>query len=48
MIVNTDSPTQVLSELTATAIGRGEELEGLEVRRPTLEDFYLDLVADEE
>ena len=48
VIVNTDSPTQVLSELTATAIGRGEELEGLEVRRPTLEDFYLDLVADEE
>ena len=26
---------------------RGEELEGLEVRRPTLEDVYLELTADE-
>jgi hypothetical protein len=30
-----------LHELTAEAIARGEELDGLEVRRPTLEDVYL-------
>ena len=47
VLVNTDTPTKVLNELTASAIGRGEELESLEVRRPTLEDFYLDLVEDE-
>ena len=34
-------------ELTAAAVARGEELEGLEVRRPTLEDVYLELTADE-
>jgi hypothetical protein len=33
----------VLAELTAAAVARGEELEGLEVRRPTLEDVYLSL-----
>jgi hypothetical protein len=37
----------VLSELTAGALAAGRELEGLEVRRPTLEDVYLELVADE-
>ena len=30
-----------------TALAEGRELEGLEVRRPTLEDVYLDLVDDE-
>ena len=48
VVHNTESPTQLLSELTSSALGRGEELEGLEVRRPTLEDFYLDLVEDED
>lgn len=48
VVLNTDAPTKVLSELTASALGRGEELEGLEVRRPSLEDYYLDLVEDEE
>jgi len=32
--------------LTAEALARGEELEALEVRRPTLEDVYLELTAD--
>ena len=39
-------PTRRLHELTAEALARGEELEGLEVRRPTLEDVYLELTAE--
>ena len=46
-VVHTAEPTRVLSELTAEALGAGRELEGLEVRRPTLEDVYLELVAGE-
>jgi ABC-2 type transport system ATP-binding protein len=42
----TDDPTRLLSELTAEAIARGEQLEDLEVSRPTLEDVYLELTAD--
>ena len=34
----------MLAELTAAAVAEGRELEALEVRRPTLEDVYLDLV----
>jgi ABC-2 type transport system ATP-binding protein len=44
--VQTDEPTAVLQRLTSEAVARGEELEGLEVRRPTLEDVYLELVED--
>ena len=40
-------PTQVLHELTSWALGRGVELEGLEVSRPTLEDVYLELTGGE-
>jgi ABC-2 type transport system ATP-binding protein len=40
-------PTRVLHELTAWAVGRGVELEGLEVSRPTLEDVYLELTGGE-
>ena len=47
VVVRTLEPTRVLSELTAGALAAGRELEGLEVRRPTLEDVYLELVADE-
>ena len=39
-------PTRRLHELTAEALARGEELEGLEVLRPTLEDIYLELTAE--
>jgi ABC-2 type transport system ATP-binding protein len=37
----------VLHELTSEALARGEELERLEVRRPTLEDVYLTLTGDD-
>jgi ABC-2 type transport system ATP-binding protein len=46
VIEQTTEPTRRLHELTAAALDRGEELEGLEVRRPTLEDIYLELTAD--
>jgi ABC-2 type transport system ATP-binding protein len=42
----TRDPTRRLNELTSEAIARGEELEGLEVRRPTLEDVYLELTGE--
>ena len=45
-VVETDEPTRVLHELTADALAEGRELEGLEVRRATLEDVYLDLVDE--
>jgi ABC-2 type transport system ATP-binding protein len=47
VLVRTSEPTRVLHELTAEAVARGEELERLEVRRPTLEEVYLALVDDE-
>jgi len=48
ILLRTSEPTRVLHELTSEAITRGEELERLEVRRPTLEEVYLALVEDEE
>jgi ABC-2 type transport system ATP-binding protein len=48
VVVQTDEPTRVLAELTAAAVARGEELDGLQVRRPSLEDVYLALTAEEE
>jgi ABC-2 type transport system ATP-binding protein len=45
-LVVTD-PTRILHELTSWAVGRGVELEGLEVSRPTLEDVYLELTGGE-
>jgi ABC-2 type transport system ATP-binding protein len=48
ILVRTSEPTRVLHEITAEAIGRGEELERLEVRRPTLEEVYLALVQEED
>ena len=47
VVVTTAEPTRVLHDLTAEALARGEELERLEVRRPTLEDVYLSLTGDE-
>jgi len=44
VVVETDTPTRVLAELTAKAVEAGVELEALEVRRPSLEDVYLELV----
>jgi ABC-2 type transport system ATP-binding protein len=46
VVEQTTEPTRRLHELTADALERGEELEGLEVRRPTLEDVYLELTSD--
>jgi ABC-2 type transport system ATP-binding protein len=46
IVEHTYDPTRRLHELTAEALARGEELEGLEVRRPTLEDIYLELTAE--
>jgi ABC-2 type transport system ATP-binding protein len=43
----TDDPTTLLHELTGAALARGERLESLTVTRPTLEDVYLELTADE-
>ncbi len=43
-VITTTEPTRVVHELTGEAIARGVEVEHLEVRRPTLEDVYLDLV----
>jgi ABC-2 type transport system ATP-binding protein len=45
--LRTEHPTKVLHELTAWALDRGGELEGLEVYRPTLEDIYLELTGGE-
>jgi ABC-2 type transport system ATP-binding protein len=45
IVERTNDPTRRLHELTAEALARGEELDGLEVRRPTLEDIYLELTA---
>ena len=45
VVVQTDDPTLTLHELTSEALASGRRLEHLEVRRPTLEDVYLDLVG---
>jgi ABC-2 type transport system ATP-binding protein len=46
VVERTKDPTRRLNELTTEALARGEELAGLEVRRPTLEDVYLELTAE--
>ena len=46
VVERTREPTRRLNELTADAIARGEELDGLEVKRPTLEDVYLELTGE--
>jgi ABC-2 type transport system ATP-binding protein len=47
VVLRTAEPTRTLHELTGDAVAAGRELEGLEVRRPTLEDVYLELVGEE-
>jgi len=47
IVEQTAEPTKRLYELTAEAVERGEELADLEVRRPTLEDVYLELTTAE-
>jgi len=46
--VETSTPVETLHELTGQALERGEDLEGLEVTRPTLEDVYLELTSASE
>ena len=41
-----DEPTRVLRDLADWALGRGEQLAGLTVLRPSLEDVYLALTGD--
>jgi ABC-2 type transport system ATP-binding protein len=43
--VKTTDPVKTLHELTGAALAKGEDLEGLEVTRPSLEDVYLELTA---
>ncbi len=47
VVLVTDSPTRVLHELTAKAIAENRELEGLVVRRPSLEEVYLTLTEEQ-
>jgi ABC-2 type transport system ATP-binding protein len=46
VVEQTTEPTRRLNQLTSEALERGEELEALEVRRPTLEEVYLELTAE--
>jgi ABC-2 type transport system ATP-binding protein len=48
VVVSTREPTRVLHELTSQALAEGRELEGLTVRRPSLEEIYLALTAEGE
>jgi ABC-2 type transport system ATP-binding protein len=48
VVVRTTEPTRLLHQLTEEALAEGRELEGLTVRRPTLEDVYLLLTEDTE
>jgi ABC-2 type transport system ATP-binding protein len=43
-VVATDAPTNALHALTGWALDRSTELVDLELRRPTLEDAYLEVV----
>jgi ABC-2 type transport system ATP-binding protein len=46
VVVRTQSPVETLHQITAAALAAGEDLEGLEVTRPSLEDVYLELTAE--
>lgn len=48
VVIQTEEPTRTLHELTSQALAEGKELEGLEVRRPTLEEVYLSLTEGSE
>jgi ABC-2 type transport system ATP-binding protein len=47
VVLRTEEPTRVLHELTSRALAGGGEVQGLEVRRPTLEEVYLSLTQEE-
>jgi ABC-2 type transport system ATP-binding protein len=46
VVLHTDEPTRLLHELTEKALADGHELDGLVVRRPSLEDVYLSLTEE--
>jgi ABC-2 type transport system ATP-binding protein len=46
--LHTTTPTRALNTLTGWAMARGEELDALLVSRPSLEDVYLQLTADDQ
>jgi ABC-2 type transport system ATP-binding protein len=46
VVLQTEEPTKVLHELTSEALAAGFELEGLEVRRASLEEVYLSLTRE--
>jgi ABC-2 type transport system ATP-binding protein len=46
VVIRTTSPVAELNRLTGWALGRGLNLPGLEVRRPSLEDIYLELTDE--
>ena len=48
VVLETDEPTRVLHDLTARALAERRELEGLQVRRPSLEEVYLSLTEEED
>jgi ABC-2 type transport system ATP-binding protein len=48
VVLETGEPTRVLNELTGRALAEGRELEGLVVRRPSLEEVYLSLTEETE
>ena len=45
IVGTSETPTEALHALTGWALAQHVELEGLEVRRPSLEDVYLELTA---
>jgi ABC-2 type transport system ATP-binding protein len=46
VVLETGEPTRVLNELTGRALAEGRELDGLVVRRPSLEEVYLSLTEE--
>ena len=47
VVLETDSPTRLLHELTTKALAENRELDGLVVSRPSLEDVYLSLTEEQ-
>jgi ABC-2 type transport system ATP-binding protein len=47
-VLETDAPTAAIHELSSWAMAHGHELESLTISRPSLEDVYLELTAQEE
>ena len=46
VVLETDEPTRVLHDLTARALSEQRELDGLQVRGPSLEEVYLSLTEE--